>query len=220
MKVFTEFIGSFLFMLAIPLAIGNAGNLAPLAIGAALMVMVYMGGHVSGAHYNPAVTLAVWLRGKMDLKDVVPYIVAQILGAIAAFFMGYWLLGSAMTLAPGEAFAPAKALAVEILFTCMLVTVILNVATAKATAGNSYYGLAIGFTIVAAAFVGGPISGGAFNPAVGIGATVSGALFGDGNWSNLWLYLVGPFVGAGLGVLIFKAQHGSAEASASEAASA
>lgn len=214
MKAFTEFIGSFLFMLAIPLAGAHSGSLAPIAIGAALMVMVYMGGHISGAHYNPAITLAIWMRGKMDAKDVAPYMVAQILGAVAAFFMGYWIVGTTAGIEPGSGIVPIKALAVETLLTCMLATVILNVATAKATAGNSYYGLAIGFTVIAIAYMGGPISGGAFNPAVGIGATASHALAGDGDWSNLWLYLAGPFVGAILGVLIFKAQHGPEESAA------
>lgn len=210
MKVFTEFIGSFLFMLAIALS-GNS-PMPALAIGGALMVMVYMGGHISGAHYNPAVSLAIFIRGKMEAKDIVPYWVAQILGGVAAFFMGYWISGATGGISPGPDVEPLKAVMVEVFFTMMLALVVLNVATAKATAGNSFYGLAIGFTIVVAAMTGGPISGGAFNPAVGIGATASHAMMGGGSWSNLWIYLVGPFAGAILAALIFKVQHGSEDA--------
>ncbi len=208
MKLLTEFVGSFLFMLAISLAVAGGGGLAPVAIGCALMVMVYMGGHISGAHYNPAVSLAILIRGKMDGKDLIPYWIAQILGGIAAFMVGYWLTGTTSGIAPGEGVEPLKAVVVEVLFTCMLALVVLNVATAKATAGNSFYGLAIGFTIVVAAIAGGGISGGAFNPAVGIGATVAHALMGKGDWSHLWIYIVGPLVGGALAAGIFRAQQG------------
>jgi aquaporin Z len=203
MKPLTEFVGSMLFMLAIPLAVAGAGALAPLAIGSALMVMVYMGGHVSGAHYNPAVSLAVLIRGKMTGKEFLPYVVAQVLGAVAAFGIGRWVTaGKTVAIAPGAGVGAPEALAVEVLFTFMLALVVLNVATTKATSGNSFYGLAIGFTIVAAAFAGGPISGGAFNPAVAIGAAII-----DGGFSNLWIYLVGTLLGGALAGAFFKVQH-------------
>lgn len=205
MKLLMEFVGTFLFLLTIALIVPQNAQFAPLVIGVALMCVVYMGGHVSGAHYNPAVSLAVMLRGKASAAEMASYWVAQILAGILAFLVGGWLTGKTLGIAPGAEVSLAQALVVEILFTFMLCLVVLNVATAKGTAGNSFYGLAIGFTIVTAAFAGGGISGGAFNPAVGIGATVSHAVMGGGGFENLWLYLVGPFVGAAIAAAVFKA---------------
>ena len=204
-KLLTEFAGTFIFFSVIALA-GTIGPLAPLAIGSVLMVMVYMGGHVSGAHYNPAVSLGVFLRGKMSAADMVQYWIAQLVAAALAFTFGYLVSGHAPGIHPGPHVYTASALAIEILFTAGLVLVVLNVATTKQTQGNSFYGLAIGFTIVIAAFAGGPISGGAFNPAVGFGATLGSALFASGSWSDLWLYIVGPLVGAGIGAGIHYVQ--------------
>ena len=91
--------------------------------------------------------------------------------------------------------------------TFFLVFVILNVATSKATEGNSYYGLAIGFTVLAGAYAVGPVSGGAFNPAVGFGPIVVDALAGDGSFGNFWLYVVGPIAGGLLAVPVFRMQN-------------
>jgi aquaporin Z len=100
-------------------------------------------------------------------------------------------------------------LLVEVLYTFALALVVLHVATAPATAGNSYFGLAIGFTIVVGAFAGGPISGGAFNPAVGTGPILVHALAGGGTMANLWYYLVGPLAGGALAAVVFKLQGGA-----------
>ncbi len=205
-KLLTEFVGTLLFLFAIELAVARAGDLTPLVIGCALMTMVYMGGHVSGAHYNPAVSLAVLLRGKMTGGEFVQYSTAQILGATVGCLLAVFATGQSFAPAPGEGVGTGAALLVEIVFTFALALVVLNVATAKATSGNSYYGLAIGFTIVVAAFAGGKISGGAFNPAVGIGSTVVHAMRGGGSFSHLWLYLVGPLAGGALAALVFHAQ--------------
>ena len=206
----TEFIGTFFLVLTIGLAVLSGSPLAPLAIGSALMVMVYMGGHISGAHFNPAVTLAVWMRGKLPASQVIPYWVSQILGALVASFMVHIMTGHTFAPAPAPEASTLGAVGVEILYTFALVLVVLNVATAKQTAGNAFYGLAIGFAVTAGAFAGGPISGGAFNPAVGIGPIVIESFMGGGDFSNLWLYLVGPFVGAVLAALAFKVQHAGA----------
>ena len=212
-KLLTEFLGTFLFFTVIALS-GPIGPLAPLAIGAALMVMVYMGGHISGAHYNPAVSLAVFLRGKIGALELVSYSIAQLLAAAMAFVFGYLVSGRSGGIHPGAHVETLSALAVEVVFTLALVTVVLNVAATRATQGNSFYGLAIGFTIVVAAFVGGPISGGAFNPAVGFGATLGSALYTGGGWSDLWLYLVGPALGAVLGAAVHWFQMRGSEVAA------
>jgi aquaporin Z len=204
-KLLTELVGTFLFLSVIALS-GPMGALAPIAIGSALMVMVYMGGHVSGAHYNPAVSLGVFLRGKLSGTELVLYWITQLVAALSAFTFGYLVGGGAGGIHPGPHVATLSALAVEIVFTTALMTVVLNVAATEETHGNSFYGLAIGFTILAAAFAGGPISGGAYNPAVGFGATAASALYASGSWSDLWIYVVGPLLGGAVGAGIHWVQ--------------
>lgn len=203
----TEMIGTFFLVFTIGMVVTGGLAAAPIAIGSMLMVMVYMGGPVSGAHYNPAVTIGIYLRGAMAKGDILPYIGAQIFGA--------WLAASAVQLITGETFAPApgaaygslQALAAEVLVTFALVLVILNVATAKGAEGNSYFGLAIGFTVMAGAYAVGGVSGGAFNPAVGIGPIIVDTLGGGDSLGNLWLYLVGPVVGSLCAVPVFRLQN-------------
>ena len=205
-KLLTEFIGTFFLVLTVCLTVTAGTPFAPLAIGSALMVMVYMGGHVSGGHYNPAVSLGAMLRGKMPSRDFVPYVTAQLLGSIAAAATAFLIVGKTMAPAPGDGVGALPALLVEVLFTFALVLVVLNVATHKATAGNSNYGLAIGFTVVVGAFAGGGISGGAFNPAVGIGPTIINAALGAGSFDHLWLYIVGPLTGGVIAAVVFGVQ--------------
>ncbi|HEY4049183.1 MAG TPA: aquaporin [Acidobacteriaceae bacterium] len=200
-KYLAELIGTFVLVLTIGCTVigHGAGPLAPLAIGSALMVMVFAGGHISGGHFNPAVTLGVWLRGKCEAKDVAPYMIFQVIGAVLAASAVKFLKG-------GTAVAPLQpatgpALLAEFLFTFALVYVVLNVATAKGTSGNSFYGLAIGFTVLTGAFSVGNISGGAFNPAVAVGISVLGL----SSWTNLWIYLVADFAGAAVAAGAFKA---------------
>ncbi len=202
----TEFIGIYFLVLTIGLTVLGGTPFAPLAIGASLMVMVFMGGHVSGAHYNPAVSIACAMRKKLPWSEVPPYIVAQLAGAVAAALTVYGILGQTFTLAPAEGFSSRAAVAVEALYTFALCLVVLNVATIQKTKGNSFYGLAIGFTIVVAAFAGGPLSGGAFNPGVGFGPILVHSLLGDGTLGDLWIYIVGPLVGAVVAAFAFGIQ--------------
>ncbi len=195
----TELIGTFFLVFVI----GLTGN--PIAIGCILMVMVYMGGHISGAHYNPAVTLAVLLRKKIEAKDAMMYMIFQVLGAILAAATYYFIWGKTFAPVPMHDINILKPLLIEIVFTFALASVVLNVATHSKTSGNSFYGLAIGFTVLAAAFAGGGISGGAYNPAVGTGPILVDALFGDAHsLTHLWLYLVGPFMGGAAAGIFFK----------------
>ena len=206
-KYIVEFIGTFFLVFTIGNVViaPGAGNLAPIAIGAALMVMVYTGGHVSGAHYNPAVTLAVFLRGKCDAKDAIPYIGAQVAAAVVAGFLVLFIKGPEVTIEAIDLQAVlVKALLVETLITFALATVILNVATAKGTDGNSFYGLAIGFTVMAGAFAVGGVSGGAFNPAVAVGTSVMGL----SNWTDIWVYFVANFAGGAAAAIVFKVVNG------------
>ena len=198
-KYVVEFIGTFFLVLTVG-ATGIAAKpdvIPALAIGSVLMVMIYAGAHVSGAHYNPAVTVAVFLRGRCAAIDVIPYWIAQLAAAAAASaILLAFKTAKAITL---DANVPAG-FASEFLFTFALAYVVLNVATAKATEGNSYFGLAIGFTVTAGAFSVGHVSGGAFNPAVTVGAMIMGML----PWGKLWLYFVAQVIGAGAAALLFK----------------
>jgi aquaporin Z len=205
-KYLTEFIGTFFLVLSIGLAVVGEVAMAPLAIGTTLMIMVYMGLHVSGAHYNPAVTLAVLMRGAMDGKDVLPYMVAQFFGAILATLVTVYVMGLPFAPMPSGDASALGALLVEFLFTFALCLVYLHTATSDDVKGNSYYGLAIGFTIVAAILVGGPVSGGAFNPAVGLGSILVDVAFGGPSLGGLWLYLVGPFLGGVAAALVYRYQ--------------
>jgi len=199
-KYIMELIGTFFLVLTVGCTVipGAQGVIAPLAIGSALMIMIFAGGHISGGHYNPAVTLGVWIRGRCEAKDVAPYWIAQIVGAVIAAVVTKFLVGGpkgpAMTLAIGPAFVA------EFLFTFALVFVVVNVATSKDTSGNSFYGLAIGFTVLTGAFAVGSISGGAFNPAVAVGISTMGLV----GWSNIWLYLVADLLGGLVAGLMFK----------------
>ncbi len=205
-RYLTEFIGTFFLVLTVCLTAPTGNPLAPLAIGASLMIMVYMGGHISGGHYNPAVSLAAAIRGALPMGQLVPYWIVQLLGAVVAALAARYALGKPFACAPGAGVGAGQALLVEFLFTFALCLVVLNVATAKKTEGNSYYGLAIGFTIVVAAFSGGGISGGAFNPAVGLGPILVNALTAGGSFADLWLYVVGPLLGGVVAALVFKLQ--------------
>ena len=209
-QLVTELVGTFLFIFVISLS-GLSGAFAPLAIGMALLAMVYMGGHISGAHYNPAVTLGLFLRRKMSGLHSLAYWAAQLAGAVLAFVAGYLVSGQTPGIHPGPKVQALQALGVEIIFTAGLILVVLNVAATKRTHGNSFYGMAIGLFIGAAIFVGGPISGAAYNPAVGFGATLGSAMFASGGWSDLWLYVVGPVIGAALGAGVNYLQADRAE---------
>jgi aquaporin Z len=199
-KYITEFIGTFFLVLTIGCTVipGAAGVIPPLAIGAALMVMIFAGGHISGGHYNPAVTLAVFIRGRCDTKDVVPYWIAQVAAGLVASVVAAWLCGKSGT--PMVISNVPAAFVAEFLFTFALAYVVLNTATAKGTANNSFYGLAIGMTVMTGAFAVGSISGGAFNPAVAVGIAVMKLV----NFSQIWIHLVADLAGGLMAGLIFK----------------
>lgn len=198
-KLVVEAIGTFFLVLTVGLVVtGSDTALAPLAIGSALMIMVYAGGHISGGHYNPAVTLGVYLRGKATTTELFGYWAAQIIGGIAAAAIAA-MLTLDQSAGPGPETLPA--LVAEFLFTFALVYVVLNTATTRGTEGNSYYGLAIGFTVVVGAFAVAPISGAAFNPAVAVGVTVLGLVPA----SSLWVYLVANLAGGAAAGVLFNA---------------
>lgn len=198
-KLVVEFIGTFFLVYTVCMATNpktGAGAIAPLAIGGVLAAMVFAGGHISGGHYNPAVSTAVLIRGKITSNEWFAYVVTQLLGAVAAGLMARAVSGHGTA---GPLASTGKMLIVEFLFTFALAYVVLNVATASGTEGNSFYGLAIGLTVAAGAFAVGGVSGGAFNPAVGLGASVLGIF----KWSHYWIYVLAPMLGAVLAATAF-----------------
>jgi aquaporin Z len=204
-KYLVEFIGTFFLVFTVGSTViePGAGILAPIAIGASLMVMVFAGGHVSGGHFNPAVTLAVWIRGKCDTKDVIPYWLAQ----IAAAFAAAWIVDNMKMQGSAHALVLAgwkPAFVAEFLFTFALCWVVLNVATSKGTTGNSFYGVAIGMTVMVGAFAVGGVSGGAFNPAVATGISVMGLSL----WSNFWVLVAGEIAGSVAAATAYRIVHG------------
>jgi aquaporin Z len=204
-KCAVEAIGTFFLVFTVGAAVGSGSALAPLAIGGVLMVMVYAGGQISGGHYNPAVTLAVLLRRRISMRDAAWYWIAQFGAGLVAAAIVRWVIDPTRATTTATLTAPPHRLVavflVELLFTFALCYVVLNVATSKHRQNNSYYGLAIGFTVVSGAFAVGDISGGAFNPSV----TVGGAAMGLFAWPTLWVYLVAQAIAAAAAGLTFRA---------------
>jgi aquaporin Z len=198
-KYIVEFIGTFFLVFTVGCTVLGGSPMAPLAIGSSLMVMVYAGGHISGANYNPAVSLAIWVRGKLSTADLGVYILMQVFGAFVAAMAAKFVMGD-----PTPKMATldvGRALMAEFLFTFALCYVVLNVATAKSTSGNSYFGLAIGFTVVVGAFAVGSISGGAFNPAVAVGITLMKLVPA----ADIWIYLAADFAAGAVAGVTFRA---------------
>lgn len=202
MRYIYEFIGTFFLVLTVGMTVlepSSSGAMAPLAIGLALAALVYAGGHISGAHYNPAVSLAVFLRGRLSLKDLGLYWIIQLIAALLAGYLTIYYKGY-----PAQAplhLDTMKAALAEFLFTFALCFVVLNATIAKGTKGNSFYGTAVGFIVLAGAYAVGSISSAAFNPAVALGIAIMQLT----HWADLWIFFAANFLGAVSAVLIFKA---------------
>lgn len=200
-KYVTEAVGTFVLVFTVGASSLGGSLLAPVAIGAALMAMIYAGGHISGAHYNPAVTLAVLVRGRITAREALGYVASQIVGGIvaAATVTGVMPTGPAHPLAlSGHAMVVAAV--AELVFTFVLCFVVLNVATSKDHPHNSFYGLAIGFTVAAGAVAVGALSGGVFNPAVGIAGLCLGMFTGP----VVFIYLVVQLLAAAAAGTAFR----------------
>jgi len=200
-KYVVEAFGAFFLTFVVVVSVLSHSVFTPLAAGAALMVMIYAGGHISGGHYNPAVTMAALVRRRIGMGEAAGYWIAQVAGGVVAGVIGRAVVNppavGTLTL---TGHTEAAAAVVELLVTFALCYAMLNVATSKDQPGNGFFGLAIGFTVTAGAFAVGGISGGLFNPAVTLGGATAG-LFA---WSTIWVYLVvqlGAGIAAGLAFL-------------------
>jgi len=203
-RYIVEFIGTFFLVFTVGIAVRQNVPFAPFAIGSILMVMIFAGGHVSGGHFNPAVTLAAFLRGRCDKKDLVPYWVAQFLAGVVAALLVNYVLHGRVDPAVVANHPTVQSFIVEFIFTFALAWVVLNVATSKATMGNSFYGLAIGSTVLVGAITVGGISGGAFNPAVGLGVWTMGLE----SPQQFGIYCVSDFGGAAVAALAYRLING------------
>ncbi|MBX3097134.1 MAG: aquaporin family protein [Fimbriimonadaceae bacterium] len=204
-KLVTEFIGTFFLVLIIGLVVtGGVGATAVIGIGFGLMVLVYMGGPISGAHYNPAVTLVLLAGKRIKAREALGYVIAQFLAAFIGALIAQYLTGASFAPLPGAGVSVWQALLNEVLFTFLLVMVIHMVAIHPKSVGSHHYGFAIGATIVAAAYAGGAISGGAFNPAVGLGPSIVNMMAGNGTLEHAWIPIVGPIIGALLALPVYE----------------
>ena len=202
-KYIIECIGTYFLVLII----GLTGN--PIAIGIGLSILVYMGAHISGAHYNPAVSLAMIIRGEITIMECLKYILSQCIGAFAGAY-SIVLLGADALSVISNTDSMTSFFMAEIIFTFLLVFVILNVATHPDTKNNQYYGLAIGLTVAAGAFSVGEISGAVFNPAVSFGPSLLSLINPDLEFSNLVshnffiYYLTATAIGSVIAGLLFN----------------
>lgn len=201
-KYLIEFLGTFFLVLTIALT----GE--PIAIGAILIAMVYMGGYISGGHFNPAVTMAVLVRGRLDVGTALRYMLVQVVGGLVAALVFEVIKESLFIPAPASGVTTYAAFMVEFLFTFALGMVVLNVATSDKVKGNYYYGIAIGLTVMAAAYAGGKISGGVYNPAVAIGPILADATNVGTNLNNLILYIAAPILGGAVAGFVYNFIHG------------
>lgn len=194
-KYITEFIGTLFLVM-------GAAMYGAVGATLALMVMVYAGGHISGAHYNPAVTVAVWMRGRIEMKDAIMYWIFQLAGAVAAALIVSYVFdkqgpGTCDIIPEG---GTMKAIAAELIGTFALAYVVLNVATAKGNSNNSFYGIAIAATVLAMAYTVGGFSGGSFNPAVAVGLVIQKTFC----INDLVVYIFSALGGAVIAALVFS----------------
>ena len=205
-KYVVEFLGTFFLVMTICMtAVGGIGQFSPLASGLMLVVIMYSGFHISGGHFNPAVSLAVYLRGKLNAGDVLPYIVGQFLGGtLAAMLAGFLLASMGTPEASPKELDIAPALISELLGTLLFVYVFLNLTTIKKTAGNVFYGLALGCTLMSTMYTFGGVSVGAFNPAIALSLTMANLT----SWASIWVFLVANFAGGVLAAFLSQYVNG------------
>lgn len=203
-KILVEFIGTFFLVFAVVVNASSNSQFAPFAIAATLCVCIYAGGRISGAHYNPAVSFSLFLRGLVSSKELVFYVLIQMLAAIFASLVGNLLIKIPFYPTPGDSYSMLQIIISELLFTFLLCLVVLNVAAEKSVPSNNYFGLAISLVVLAGAFSVGGISGAVFNPAVGVGPAILPAISGNVAHPFLTAYLITPLVGAAFAALVSK----------------
>ncbi len=197
-RMIIEFLGTLFLVLAF------AVTSNPLAVATMLMAWIYIGASVSGAHYNPVVSFATALAGKMSWQQCLRYICAQVLGGLAAYSLALFLVGQVSIPTPNASATFLQAFIVEVLLAFVFALVVLVVMHTKRFRASTAAGFVIGFTIPALGMVGGPISGGLFNPAISVGANLLGLFKGVAVvWKNVGLYVAGGLLGAFVASYVF-----------------
>ncbi len=197
-KLVAEFLGTFGIVFAPVMASAAKTDLAIAAwvSGLAVTAMIYIFGPVSGAQFNPAVTLALTLSGKHEKREVIPYVCAQFLGGLAAGLLGLLLYGGAFgTHVPSAPEAALRNIGTEIFLSAILMAVIFAVIRKE----NAFAPLVIGLTVVLLVMMGGNITGGSMNPARSLGPDI---VAGSQTLGTIWVYLIGPPVGMVLAWLL------------------
>jgi aquaporin Z len=204
-KYAAEFIGVYFLVLTVGCNVHSGSIGGALSVGSMLAVMVYALGSVSGGHLNPAVTLCIALRGgHITAPDALMYMCAQFSAAVTAAMTYAVMQGDAFKFAPVWHYTAGAALSVELLYSCLLCYVVLNVATTVKDAGNQYFGLAVGLTVSSAALGIGHVSGCSLNPAVSFGCLFAAGVWGGFSSINFWgLYVLTPFLAALIAVVLF-----------------
>ncbi len=201
-KLIAEFIGTYFLYLIIGMCVTppGAGALTPLVVGVGLTALVYSCGHISKAHFNPATTVAYFFAGTHPRKAFLPFVAVILVGAVCAALTLLALNPEGLTQVTAIEINTLRVIVAEFAFTFALMWVILNVAIAKGTVGNGFYGLAIGAIVAAGAFAVGPISFAAFNPAVTIALCINGFI----PWSALGLYIIVQVSAAAATGILFR----------------
>ena len=192
-KYVMEAVGAMLLLLTVSL-IGN-----PIATGMALVALVYMGGHISGGHYNPAISLGAWINGKLKTKEFGYYVLSQLIGGFVASIFYFLLIGKRYFAAPGVGVGYWKVMLLEMIFTFFLVFVALTFAMAPKLKTSQMYGLAIGFTLLAISFL-----GGTYNPMVSISSSLFDGCFLGTSIQHMPAYALGSFGGGAVAAYFYK----------------
>jgi len=205
-KYVVEFFGTFFLVMVICMTLSRGmEQFSYMAAGVMLIAVTYASFALSGAHFNPALSVACYLRGKLNAGDLLPYIVAQFLGGtLAAMLAGFLLSAQGTTVPAPKELLIIPALIAELLGTLLFVYVFLNLTSVKKTSGNIFYGLAIGLTFMASLYTFGSISGGAFNPAIALGMTTANLT----SWGTIWIFPVANFVGGILAAFLSQYVNG------------
>lgn len=189
-KYIAELIGSFFLVLAL----GLTGNI--LGSGLLIIAVIYLGGHISGAHYNPAVTLAFWAARGMPLKTMLWYLLNQLAGALLGCLLIFLIVGTSLQVIPSTSSTSVQYTIVEFLFGFLLCMVYLTLFLTPYFRNNRIYGLAIGLSYTGILMVGQPVTGGVFNPALAAAISIVDFFDHGESYQYLHVYILSPAIGA------------------------
>jgi len=181
-------------------SINESYFIAPIAVGFIVIAMIYAFGHISGAHFNPAITVAVWIRGFITPIDAAIFILVQLLGALCGSMLAWIITDTVPFIMPGtdsdDGVPQGRCLMAEIIYSFAICMVVINVATTESQRGNFFYGVSIGMTVASGLASVQKISGGCFNPAIGTALSITHSFKDHGTIQYIWIYLLGPVIGA------------------------